>query len=547
MRADGTPRYRASAYVCGALGAADPEALRRLVAASPSPLVEVVSTADVRLSATHRLRAWGEGEPTGGHLWNALAEPGTAVDSAAAAANGWMAAGLTREPGAATLHTDGLGLAEVYTRRVGDAVYFATRIDPLTRIVDAPLTQDEDAWASLLALGAPVGGATPFEEIRRLGPAESLTVRADGHVRRTTGEPDWLATDGHAPEPGEVVELLRAAIPTGDDLSVTLSGGWDSRLLAVLAVGESRDRLQAWTTDADTGSDLDLRLAQPVAHALGAEHTVVRPGPRAWARHAPAARRRMQFQSWMHTWLMPLAGRLHGSRRTVLDGLAGDVLLKSLFVDRVILDAPDPAAALWHRLGGWRLDRGSLLAPGTAVEMAARSRDDVRALVAPYAGHPAAAALSVLATRTSRVVAASPVLLFGPEVPVSVPFVDPRVLAAGLRVPVDQKLGGEFYRRVLATAAPAGVTGLPSTNDVATPRAPRRRRQVHPAAIARLSREVGADPDVVRRLGEPLRARIDEPAALRRLVAGRAAPLAVLQWAALMAQWRSDYRDVLVA
>ena len=51
-----------------------------------------------------------------------------------------LRAGVSLDSGGACLYTDSLGFTEVYYRRVGDAVFFASRIAPLLAIGRGELT-----------------------------------------------------------------------------------------------------------------------------------------------------------------------------------------------------------------------------------------------------------------------------------------------------------------------------------------------------------------------------------------------------------------------
>lgn len=539
-------RYRSHVYVCGALGRPATAALARLLEASPTGMHAVHASDSAAVWASGRLSRWSQHDQQG-HYWNAVAHdssPTTWQD----AAERRMSAGVALGPISATLHGDALGLSELYTRRLGDALYFSTRIHPLTCLDDHPIHEDEAAWASILALGAPIAGATPFTEVRRVEAATAWRYTG-GRFERLVFEPSWMNIEPKADFNAlEVVELVAEQIPRQRLLGrtgVTLSGGWDSRLLAVLASCASRRPVLAWTTDPDTGHDLDVRLSKPVAAGLGLRQRVVTAPPDAWARDAPIVRRRLQHQVWLHTWIMPLARALQQRREPLLDGLAGDVLLKSLLVDRDVLDASDPAQALWEVLSADRLSGNDLLAAGLAENMKAISKTSFAQSTAHLSGHPACAALSVLTTRTARAIAASPLLLFAPETDVRLPFLHPDVIAASLSVPLDRKIGGDFYREVLAVADP-DIGGLPSTNDGHPRPTYGRKRQMHPQALMGMAQLIRSDDHVERMLSSSLRDALRHPECLAR-IAGRPHLLHVLQWATMLAEWREIYRDRLPA
>jgi hypothetical protein len=113
---------------------------------------------------------------------------------------------------------------------------------------------------------------------------------------------------------------------------------------------------------------------------------------------------------------------------------------------------------------------------------------------------------------------------------------------------VADKLDGRFYRRLLRTGAGAHIASLPSTNDTDLPAADERPlRQTHPAALAAMTAGIEHDDVVLARLGPRLRDALGERRRLHHLATTTPPARVVLQWAALMADWRETYRDRLAA
>src|SRR5690606_24135684 len=224
------------------------------------------------------------------------------------------------------------GVQDVYVRRHGAALYFASHLEPLLYICDAPLHTDWESWANLLAVTSPLGDATPFVEIRRLSAATGYRARA-ARVELLSFEPSWLRSEpDDRITPRDALQVVAGSLDGLDRrVSVPLSGGWDSRLLAIL-VGRRHRQPLAWTTSKDDGKDSDIRFASTVAQSLRLRHEVVVPGPEAWVEDVSQVRSRTGFQTTHHVWLMPLARVLHGRREQLVDGLAGGVLFRSAFV-----------------------------------------------------------------------------------------------------------------------------------------------------------------------------------------------------------------------
>lgn len=543
-------RFTGRPFVCGAIGRWDPQALERLRQAAPSGLSEVHTSRSVTLWASGPVASWRAGQRQG-RYWSPLAA-GATPDTWRSAAERRLAAGLAIEPdGTAILHTCGLGLQELYLRQFDGGWYFAGRIDPLLALDAGPLHPDLTAWAGILAVGSPIGDATPFTEVRRAtaGTAWRADPARAGRIDRLSFEPAWLAVEPTAPPTaGELVELIAGQLPAaGEPLSIPLSGGWDSRLLAVLACRSGAAGRTAWTTSTDDGWEHDLRLAGPVADALGLDHRLVVAGPEAWLAEREPAAFRLQWQTWLHTWLLPLSRLLHDAGRPVLDGLAGDLLLWGSSLAGAATGEQDPERrrlALLAGLSGNRLTAVRTLAPATAGWMHDAVRAAFLAATGHLAGHPEAVTLGQLVTRTTRAIGLSPTWLFGPEVPVQLPFLHPDVLTAALRVPAGRKADGAFYRELLEQACGRPVASLPSTRDRLPPVLPALRRQTSTAALAALRDAVGTDPEVRALLSPSLAAAVADPG--DRQWAQRPALLATAQWAELLVRWRRRYADRLV-
>jgi hypothetical protein len=304
----------------------------------------------------------------------------------------------------------------------------------------------------------------------------------------------------------------------------------------------------AWTTSPDDGTDRDVSLSRPVAKALGMEHRVLLPESDSWQEERERVYDRVQHQTPLHTWLMPLARKIHSRREPLLDGLAGDVLLHPLLVDERVLEAASPQGRrdeLRDRLSGGRLRQPTWYAAGVAARLEEASRAAFDDAVAHLDDYPGAAIVGVMLTRTARATAASPLRLFAPEVDVRLPFVHPAVIEAGLRVPTAAKLGGGFFRQLLRAAGPA-VADLPSTNDPGQTGSSGTRRQTEPTALDRMAADIAADPVVRGLLGRDLLPAVTDPQERARICSYNG-PRSVLQWASMLAHWRAKYSAVLAS
>lgn len=466
-------------------------------------------------------------------------------------ATGDLSARVTYDSYGASLSTDALGLTEVYYRQVGDALYFASRIAPLLAIGSGGLSTDWSAWADTIALGYPIDDRTPFLHVRRMTAGTTWCIGSGAAPVQHRGDPFWASPNSEpASSPRDIASIVAGGIPrfVGRRPIVLLSGGWDSRLLAGLVCRRSLRRPEGWTTSPDDGWDEDIALAGPVARSLRMKHHVEVPPEDAFHRHATATRRRVQYQTWMHAWLSPLARRLQNTGAPLIDGLAGDVLLKSLFVSTEtasISDRTERMRSVWKALSaGAGLANDAVFTPELRSFVAENSWANFGRATDHIPDEPTDATLAVLLTRTMRGVGSSPLWVFGPENDVRLPFVNPTVISAALATPISSKADGAFYRQVLSDVA-TDVALLPSTND-GLPKAERGfRRQASASSLAWMAELITSSDDALGLLTNNMRGAVLNDSTELARVSAYSAPLRMLQFASMFAEWQRDYRSVL--
>jgi len=535
--------YRAEPLVVGYLGRRDDEALLAAYSAAGVKLREVAASEWFGLATTRfgvevvrRQRFW---------CWGRHVTDRRRPRNRMEAAHDLALAGLWVIGGRVELHTDVFGLNDVFLRTIGDVTYFSNRLHPLIAL-GGPLDIDWDAWGASLVFGGFVGRSTGFLEISRLGYGEVLTH--DGETARIVRElPQWLTENrARSAEVEDVLTAFRAALPVRRGRrrpSVTLSGGWDSRLIAMALRDKGWRKISAWTVDPDTGFRDDVEYAKAVARALDLPHTVIHPPRRAWLDARSSLLARLQHQTWIHTWLSPLATTFSSTNLTVLDGLGGDLLLRNRFITDEMLSGPwnaDANALLLRELGSGRLHHGWLL-----PEIIERWRRHVADELVPpddaFAGHPSEPLLRALTLRTNRVIGAAPLHMFAPETRVLLPFMTPSVVQVTIAVPLHVKQGNGFYRAVLSALNPQ-VAVLPSTND-GPPSLPtgRPRRQASRGAIFSMREQMLECSQLRGVLAPGFLALLNEPPDRAKLEPH----LVFLQWGSAFADWCVTHRNVL--
>ena len=534
--------------VCGALGDFDPDRIEQIRAAFAlleQPLEAVHEDESSALLLDCEPITWS-GRTSRGIGWSEGPELEADVRSWKEAAQQLACCGLVLDGDSRYVHTSVAGVAPLYYMEDGDATYFASRIDPLVRSCapERMLTIDWEAWAGIFLMTAPLGDSTPFQEVRRLPPFSTLRHRPGNGPRRLSPAWPWADVALDDTQRGEaLLEGLRGAIaevPAGR-VVCPLSGGWDSRLLLLLASERADVRLSAWTLKSSHRGSDESPYAQAVAKALELPLTKLARGRSFWGDHEKVALR-CDYQTTHHGWFMPMARRLHEGSHTLLDGLAGGIFVKGHFVTDEMLGKRtrrERLALLWEYLSnsGSTADVLSERVSRLLTKLALRAwQREARAL----ASSPAQLSLTAYRTRTLRGISLAPTSILGAEAEVITPFTDDRVARASLAIPPARKVDGALYREILAEINPK-VGALPSTNDAAErPDQPTGNREIKKGALEGFGERLRSTP--LRDEVNP--AVLDSTERLKEILdTSKSAHL--IRALSLMSMWEERYRDRL--
>jgi hypothetical protein len=417
----------------------------------------------------------------------------------------------------------------------GTRAAFASSPDALLAAHDGALEPDWDAWAQIVAVGGPLDGRTPFAAFRRLRPGERVRTAGEGHITAERGRWSWLDTPGHATgDPAAVGDALQAAVErlaSRDRLRCLLSGGWDSRILAVLAARSCGSRPPtAWTTSSDTGTALEELVARQVADELDLEHRIVAPRADRYGDDVAGYADAVAYQSSFHVWLHPLAEVLASGEGTVLDGLGGGVFLGGAFAEPD--DASDPTEQRFKRLARYLDAASDIVRPEVAAQLRARSRAGFEAVAAPLADHPEARALTAYVTRTLPGISLGPYGQIAQVSRVATPFLDDEVVRAASALEASARRDGRLYPEVLRRWSPA-LAALPTASD-RTPRQRQRPRRVTSEQAATWYRDTIVGGPVAELLAEELRV---APLDAWRALLGRTRQQHLIRSLAVLALW----------
>ena len=168
-----------------------------------------------------------------------------------------------------------------------------TRVDPvyLAEVPGAVVVSDRASWAAavagrlgepdpvmvaaFLALGYPVGAATPFRGVRALGARQRATVTG-GRLVVTADRGDSTGAGSYDSVAAALVDEVRPLGERGGPVELSLTGGKDSRLIAA-ALTVAKVPFLARTHG--FASHPDVIVAAMIARELGIEHVVTEPRP----------------------------------------------------------------------------------------------------------------------------------------------------------------------------------------------------------------------------------------------------------------------------
>lgn len=360
------------------------------------------------------------------------------------------------------------GAVPVYVAVEGGSAQFSSRLSSLT--ADAPVRADWDGWAHVLAAGAPLNGRTTFQGIRRLQPWESVIAEGSS-VRFERARWPWLDIEpDESARIADVADALTTEMRTlaADHRFISLlSGGWDSRILALYARHTAQEAPTAYTTSSDTGIVLEELIAAQVADRLELDHEIVVPRVDRFASDIRAFVDAVDHQTSYHVWLVPLLERIAGADGLVLDGLGGGLMLGGDFTAGE--DRASRIAGLMKYLDG----ADQVLRPEAVRGIEERTRgafDEFDEAWPEVADHPFEATFTAYLNRTLPGISQSPYGLVAKDHPVATPFLADEVARAALRIPAAAHADGALYPQLTALLDPQLATMPTAQSMVPWPR-----------------------------------------------------------------------------
>jgi asparagine synthase (glutamine-hydrolysing) len=178
------------------------------------------------------------------------------------------------------LARDAMGIKPLFLRRLPGTILFASETAALRRFPAPTPTLDPVRLIDLVALQYVPGRKTPWVEIEKLLPGESLLLGPKEETRtRWFQAPPPIPEEGREGRPAAATlralleESVRAQSVADVPVGVFLSGGLDSSGIAALLTRVAPGRVQTFSVGFDGAPSHDERAeAASVARALSTEH-----------------------------------------------------------------------------------------------------------------------------------------------------------------------------------------------------------------------------------------------------------------------------------
>lgn len=386
---------------------------------------------------------------------------------------------------ALAIAADRYGLYPLFAWASRDRLVLSSDLLALVEL-GAPTTLDDDALAVFVRAGFFLGDDTPFAAIRTVPPGARLEWREDGPQLsggRPIGQPGAMtraaAIDGF-------ISLFRLAIARrlpSQPFAMPLSGGRDSRhlLLALMEAGAAPDHCVTVGHFPPRGDDDSAIAARLCAH-LGVPHVVL-PQYEDRAATEREKNRRTHLLADEHSQFVALADYLRAATRETYDGIAGDVLSQSRYLNpdaHARFSSGNPTAAAQYVLDGYGNTVSEsalrhLLSPEWLRRLT-RERAVARlaAEIESHADAPNPVASFYFWNRTRREIALAPYGVMR-DIDVHAPYLDRDLFDLLAALPASLLMDRQLHTDAIVRAYPS-VAGIPyEAPRVANARGPQRR------------------------------------------------------------------------
>ena len=366
---------------------------------------------------------------------------------------------VRRQAGRVRCFTDPLGVRALYLTKLDQGVVFSTRLDWLVRLRGGGQL-DLDAFGSHWRCFHQLATRSLVRDVYRLGPGGTAVCSEQGfEVSERLWQPEIDAADADGSEFADALAAFtNPALPAERTLSLSLSGGFDSRLLLARLLHDGRARAHTFGPAAHP----DVRVARALA---AGEHVPLRhlnpsvpDADRCRTLLAEVVAQNHAIAPASAAVGLDAFAALAAHRHVVVDGAMGE-LGRRKFLNRLLLQnrraaRTDDAAAIRPFFD---FPRADVFSPEASAAMERGILRDIEAL---WASLPAdASAENKLDVARVRAVLPN---FYGYEqarldgvVPAYMPFAQPSVVQAVFHVPLRLRRDSRLYRQLVQAWHPA--------------------------------------------------------------------------------------------
>lgn len=238
------------------------------------------------------------------------------------------------------LFNDLFGIKKLFYFKNDISFTVSDDISSIMRFHNGQFHTNFEAWCEIATIGFTLGNKTVTREILALYRTEIITLQLTewtisslyyDRFRDITVDPKIQYEDALQNVIDLLDESLQKLLTRYDEFEkiVTLSGGWDSRLLSAM-LKQRGVFFKTQTTNLDNGNSKDYSYAKIVAEYLGVENQFVDLDPDYFERELEDYLNEVDFSSTLHPWLKNFLDNADVALKSVnFDGLGGDNLLRA--------------------------------------------------------------------------------------------------------------------------------------------------------------------------------------------------------------------------
>ncbi len=245
------------------------------------------------------------------------------------------------------LINDRYGVNSLYYSDNQKTLTFASEVKAVIGNKDIFREIDWEAWRDYFSFRYILGNKTFFKKIKSLQNATILSYEKG----RLSFSQYWDYSNIKTNTRKNFRELIeeggflvkKAVISSSKDVKNPisfLSGGYDSRCLASALSKYTNLKYETFTTEHPSGKD-DPVLAKAVSQKLSIKNTFIKHPKNLYQKYFLKKFYLTDGMAQEHLWALPMSEFLQNKQGVVFDGLAGDLFLKGLFLDKLNLKITD--------------------------------------------------------------------------------------------------------------------------------------------------------------------------------------------------------------